>query len=139
MSTQFLSEAHKTAVEWAQLSVPVFVCHENAKEPATTHGFYDATTDLDTINAWFTKNPNYNLAELNVLKQIQAGQNIFTDVLKNYDLQSIITEINNNISQIPSIFVELYKFMSLDLSCISDISSSHNRQDLKTMLRLKNL
>ena len=32
------------------------------KTPATAHGHLDASTDPEQITAWFTRNPNWNLA-----------------------------------------------------------------------------
>ncbi|MCD8196554.1 MAG: bifunctional DNA primase/polymerase [Lachnospiraceae bacterium] len=39
----------------------VFPLLERGKEPATTNGFYDATTDLQQIKKWWYKNPNFNI------------------------------------------------------------------------------
>jgi len=57
-----LSKNHKWALKWAAKGVPVFPCVEGDKIPATENGFHDATTDVDQINAWWTTNPNYNVA-----------------------------------------------------------------------------
>lgn len=35
---------------------------EGGKAPAVENGFKDATTDLEQIDAWWTRNPNYNIA-----------------------------------------------------------------------------
>ncbi len=37
-------------------------CVHPGKHPATSHGFYDATTDLSVLNAWWKKMPQANLA-----------------------------------------------------------------------------
>src|SRR5690349_11262728 len=37
---------------------PVFPCSPETKAPLTRRGFYDATTDLDQIIKWWTRNPN---------------------------------------------------------------------------------
>ena len=57
-----LSKNHKWALKWASKGVPVFPCVEGDKIPATENGFKDATTDIDQINEWWGRNPNYNVA-----------------------------------------------------------------------------
>ena len=41
---------------------PVFPCQPGSKEPATRHGFLDATTDPDQITWWWRRQPDANLA-----------------------------------------------------------------------------
>lgn len=41
--------------------IPIFPCLPNTKRPATEHGFKDATTDLEQIDAWW-ETADYNLA-----------------------------------------------------------------------------
>ena len=52
----------RQAVAYARRGWPVFPCQPGKKTPATTHGYLDATTDQAQITAWFTRNPEYNLA-----------------------------------------------------------------------------
>lgn len=59
---QEISELHGVARTFAQAGWPVFPCHANSKQPATTNGYLDATTDLAQIDAWWTLNPDYNPA-----------------------------------------------------------------------------
>lgn len=40
---------------------PVFPVRANEKDPATRHGFKDATCDLDRILAWWDAQPDYNI------------------------------------------------------------------------------
>ncbi|HET9895050.1 MAG TPA: bifunctional DNA primase/polymerase [Streptosporangiaceae bacterium] len=40
----------------------VFPCRSGGKEPATRHGFRDATTDLDQITSWWNRQPAANIA-----------------------------------------------------------------------------
>lgn len=54
------------AVAWAMASAsrgwPVFPCQPGTKEPATRHGFHDASTDPEQIRSWWKRNPHANLA-----------------------------------------------------------------------------
>ncbi len=56
-----LSRNHKAALAWAARGIPVIPLLEGDKRPASEHAYKDATTDVDTINAWWTINPNYNI------------------------------------------------------------------------------
>jgi len=49
------------AREFAAAGVPVFPCVAFGKRPATGHGFHDATTDLDQIEAWWRQSPGANI------------------------------------------------------------------------------
>jgi hypothetical protein len=50
------------ALDYARRGWPVFPCKPGSKEPATIHGFKDATTDLDQITRWWWYNPAANVA-----------------------------------------------------------------------------
>src|SRR5579864_8619702 len=39
----------------------IFPLQPRQKNPATPHGFKDATNDLEQINRWWTENTNYNI------------------------------------------------------------------------------
>lgn len=52
---------HEIARALAQAGIPVFPCRVNAKEPATAHGFQDATTDISQIDRWWS-DADYNVA-----------------------------------------------------------------------------
>src|SRR5947207_3140107 len=56
------SPRHIAAHDYASRGIPVFPCIPNAKQPATLHGFKDASTHPREIDAWFTDDPNRNLA-----------------------------------------------------------------------------
>lgn len=49
------------AREFASAGVPVFPCTPYGKRPATEHGFHDATTNLDQIEAWWRQWPGANI------------------------------------------------------------------------------
>lgn len=51
----------EAALKYAKLGYAVFPLKPKAKEPATSHGFYEASTDAGTIEAWWIKNPEYNI------------------------------------------------------------------------------
>jgi len=46
------SSALTYALGYARHGWPVFPCMPGSKEPATRHGFKDASTDPDRITAW---------------------------------------------------------------------------------------
>jgi hypothetical protein len=50
------------ALAYAGHGWPVFPCRPGAKEPATRHGFHDATTDPERITSWWRRAPDANLA-----------------------------------------------------------------------------
>jgi len=56
------SAIHQAALRYAERGFPVFPCWENTKKPITEHGFKDATTDIAQIDAWWSENPNFNVA-----------------------------------------------------------------------------
>ena len=43
------------------LDLPVFPCRPGGKQPATEHGFKDATTDTGQIRAWWKVRHDYNI------------------------------------------------------------------------------
>lgn len=51
----------EAALGYAARGIPVFPCLPGGKEPATPHGFKDATTDADVIRRWWS-NDEYNIA-----------------------------------------------------------------------------
>jgi hypothetical protein len=50
------------ALEYASRGWPVFPCRPGGKEPATRHGFRDASTDPSQIRGWWRRHPEANLA-----------------------------------------------------------------------------
>jgi hypothetical protein len=50
------------ALAYAAHGWPVFPCQPGSKQPATRHGFLEATTDPDKITWWWRRNPEANLA-----------------------------------------------------------------------------
>ena len=50
------------ALAYARHGWPVFPCQPDSKEPATRHGFLDATTDPDRIRRWWDRQPAANVA-----------------------------------------------------------------------------
>lgn len=55
------NEIVAAALEYAGLGYRVFPIAEGGKTPATEHGCLDATSDEAVINAWWRRNPNYNI------------------------------------------------------------------------------
>lgn len=62
MQAKFVSPLHEAAYKLAEAGTPVFPCLPGSKKPATFNGFKDASTSLEQIDAWWTENPEYNLA-----------------------------------------------------------------------------
>ncbi|MGH3303219.1 MAG: bifunctional DNA primase/polymerase, partial [Streptosporangiaceae bacterium] len=56
------NRAVERALAHAERGWPVFPCRPGSKEPATRHGFRDATTDPAQIRAWWLRWPDANLA-----------------------------------------------------------------------------
>jgi hypothetical protein len=50
-----------TAVWYARRGVAVFPCEPCGKKPITRHGLKDATTDVDTVAAWWRRTPDANI------------------------------------------------------------------------------
>src|SRR5690349_24273155 len=50
------------ALRYAAHGWPVFPCRPGSKEPATRHGFLDASTDPGQIRSWWRRQPSANLA-----------------------------------------------------------------------------
>jgi Bifunctional DNA primase/polymerase, N-terminal len=50
------------ALGYARHGWPVLPCQPGGKQPATRHGFLDATTDPDQITWWWRRQPDANLA-----------------------------------------------------------------------------
>jgi hypothetical protein len=57
-----MSECLEAAVQYARRGWPVFPCKPGSKEPATAHGFHDATTDLGRIERIWARRPDMNVA-----------------------------------------------------------------------------
>src|SRR6266581_7566637 len=52
----------RQALAYASRGWPVFPCQPGGKQPATRHGFLDATSDPDKITWWWRRHPDANLA-----------------------------------------------------------------------------
>jgi hypothetical protein len=52
----------RQALAYARYGWPVFPCVPGEKNPATRHGFHDATTDEQQITDWFGRGARWNLA-----------------------------------------------------------------------------
>ena len=56
-----LSPLGQAALKYAHNGWAVFPCKPEGKQPITTKGFYEATTDTDQIVKWWTRNPDANI------------------------------------------------------------------------------
>jgi hypothetical protein len=50
------------ALEYAERGWLVFACAPHDKTPMTRHGVHDATADINTIQTWWNRTPNANIA-----------------------------------------------------------------------------
>jgi hypothetical protein len=55
------NELLNAALGYADQGWPVFPCERGGKKPLTANGFKDATTDKNTIRAWWAKWPDANI------------------------------------------------------------------------------
>jgi hypothetical protein len=62
MSAPQRSPQETAAHQYADTGWPVFPCRDGSKEPATGHGFQDATTDHRQIGRWWSAGPDRNVA-----------------------------------------------------------------------------
>ena len=51
----------EAAIHYAELGFYVFPLRPRRKDPATQHGFQDASCDPGTVEAWWIQNPEYNI------------------------------------------------------------------------------
>ncbi len=51
----------EAAARFAAAEVPVFPCMPGEKRPLVRRGFHDATTDLDHVDAWWSRWPHANI------------------------------------------------------------------------------
>ena len=49
------SATHRAALAYAAAGIPIFPCVADGKAPACAHGYKDATTDVEQINAWWAE------------------------------------------------------------------------------------
>jgi hypothetical protein len=56
------SRQETAAHRYADAGWPVFPCQPGSKEPATGHGFHDATTGHQQISQWWSRDPERNVA-----------------------------------------------------------------------------
>lgn len=56
------SKQHAAALKYASEGFRILPTWPNAKNPLTSNGFKDATTDIQQINQWWTRCPNANVA-----------------------------------------------------------------------------
>jgi hypothetical protein len=52
----------EAALAYAAKSIPIFPCKPSGKEPLTSHGHLDATTDPEKIRRWWSRWPDANVA-----------------------------------------------------------------------------
>lgn len=55
------SDLSSASMMLAHSDIPVFPCTPGGKQPLTTHGFHDASTDLPTVQSWWQRWPDANI------------------------------------------------------------------------------
>lgn len=89
------SATHQAALRYAEKGISVFPCVERGKHPATENGYKDATTDPAIIDAWFTKNPNFNVA---------APPHAAGCVVVDIDAPGAIADLRERYGEVPATF-----------------------------------
>lgn len=56
-----MSEQMKSALRLAGKGLHVFPCKARGKQPVTSHGFKDACTNADAVQAWWAATPAANI------------------------------------------------------------------------------
>lgn len=56
-----MTNLREAAIKYAKLGFAVFPLEPRMKEPATDHGFLEASTNPATVEAWWIQNPDYNI------------------------------------------------------------------------------
>lgn len=83
-----LSTLGKAAIDYARQGFEVLPLFANEKRPLTEHGFYEATTDEETIHKWWMKYPeaNIGLRVSGIILDIDnKGGKVGSDELKKYE------------------------------------------------------
>ena len=57
-----LSTKGQAAMFYADQGFPVFPCKPGRKDPLTTHGFHDSSTNVAQVERWWNANPEANVA-----------------------------------------------------------------------------
>ena len=52
---------YEAALSYAKRGIPIFPCEAGGKRPLTYNGFWDATTDLGHVKAWWSRWPTANI------------------------------------------------------------------------------
>lgn len=67
----------EAALVYARAGIAVFPCWPGTKDPATTHGFYEATTDIEQVAYWWRRNPEANIAvRTGIVREARRGVDV---------------------------------------------------------------
>ncbi len=82
--------------------------------------------------------PNYPKSAISVLRNVELTQEMFANVLANFDLATLVREVEAGADKIRNVIVELYKHLCENAFPMRDVALYHARQERKTMWKLKN-
>ena len=100
-----MSDKLQWALQYADMGLSVFPLIPNRKEPATSHGFKEATRNKEQIENWWKYNPEYNVGI--ATGALASGEYLFVididiDVSKGKNGQEAITEFEHEHGRFPT-------------------------------------
>lgn len=104
------------------------------------HGMVTDVKVLDGCDAVIPQfeYPNYPGSVLNTIREIEAAQQGFLEVLGRTDVDALVREIEGNLGRIEPVVKELYRDLCANIGSMGDVADYHTRQDRKSMWKLKN-
>lgn len=84
------------ALRLAARGMAIFPCHARGKTPATARGLKEATTDVDKIEHWWLRRPDYNIAAAT-----GPASNIFVADIDGVDAEAEIRKLEEQYGALP--------------------------------------
>lgn len=92
--------------------------------------------DCDSVIPQF-EHPNYPGNVLNTIREIEAAQDGFLEVLGRIDVPALTQEIEGKLGKVEHVVKELYRDLCVNIGAMHDVEQYHVRQDRKSMWKLK--